>query len=727
MAELATLGIEVVSTPVDQATGKLQKFANAARIAEGSVQGIGSGTSAASKIAASALDGMASRMKAVEKVSRDAEKAMAAQSLAAQKLAASSKVVASAANQNVQQVTKLHDVSNLAAQGFDIVTTAAGGMSAGLIGMQQGLQIAQVAMASGGGFARSLGAAFVGMLSPVTLISVGLTTLAAVAIQSLTSWFSSSENVNLSLEKQNQLVASVAERWGAATPLIKAYADELERVRLTNEALGASDLVAKSKFADAQAAIASVATSYEQMIMSLNANPNNTKYADDIVASFQTLVQRFAEGKAATQDITNAQKALDEALKTGNPTVVSFGSAFAGIVGQLNSVATAMTNVRMEAARAVLAMDKVLNDPKTWRSAGRTGLSADGMIQGADSEFAELPMNGPTFGSRPSDLDTAKNRGYSKPKSAANDNYQNAIRSAQERTKAIQAETAAQAMLNPAVNDYGFAVAKARSEAELLAAAEREKKAITPELNAQIQQTATALASATAAQARLTDETKKAQEYTSFLKSTTAGFVNELRNGLRNGEGFWKSFGNAALSVLDRITDRLLNQVMDAIFQVNGAAGSSGGGGILGMIGGLFGGGSQWSQAASGKITGLFAEGGYTGNAAATQAAGIVHGGEYVFSKKATDRIGVKNLDGMHKRAKGYASGGHVTPVMPSAAPANQNAASGSQTGGQSVVRISLSPELLAQVLEQAQGQTIVIVKENNKAREELYRNGSAR
>jgi hypothetical protein len=254
--------------------------------------------------------------------------------------------------------------------------------------------------------------------------------------------------------------------------------------------------------------------------------------------------------------------------------------------------------------------------------------------------------------------------GGGRSRKAANDNYENAIRSSQERTKAIQAETAAQSLLNPAIDDYGFAVAKARAEAELLAAAERDKKAITPELNAQIQQTATALATATAAQARLNEETKKAQEYTNFLKSTTAGFVNDLRQGLRNGEGLWKSFGNAALGVFDRITDRLLNQVMDAIFQVNGAVGG-GGGGLLGAIGSLFGGGSQWSKASSGKIVGLFSDGGYTGNAAATQAAGIVHGGEYVFSKKATDRIGVKNLEGMHKRAKGYASGGHVSPIIP--------------------------------------------------------------
>jgi hypothetical protein len=74
-------------------------------------------------------------------------------------------------------MVKTHNTANLAAQGFDIGTTAAGGISAGLIGMQQGLQIAQVAMTTSGGFAKTLGAALLAMLSPVTLLAVGLTTL----------------------------------------------------------------------------------------------------------------------------------------------------------------------------------------------------------------------------------------------------------------------------------------------------------------------------------------------------------------------------------------------------------------------------------------------------------------------------------------------------------------------------------------------------------------------
>ena len=90
-------------------------------------------------------------------------------------------------------------------------------------------------------------------------------------------------------------------------------------------------------------------------------------------------------------------------------------------------------------------------------------------------------------------------------------------------------------------------------------------------------------------------ETSRAKEAFNFAKDTARGFVSDLKQGLQNGEGLWKSFANAAVNALNKITDKLLNQVIDALFQVNSAAlgiGSGGGfgGGILGAVGSLFGG-----------------------------------------------------------------------------------------------------------------------------------------
>lgn len=70
-------------------------------------------------------------------------------------------------------------------------------------------------------------------------------------------------------------------------------------------------------------------------------------------------------------------------------------------------------------------------------------------------------------------------------------------------------------------------------------------------------------------------------------------FASTLSNGLRQGEGLWKSMGDAATSVLSKISDMLLNDVLNAIFQVKSAGSSGGSGGLLSGLLGLFGGGSS--------------------------------------------------------------------------------------------------------------------------------------
>jgi len=83
-----------------------------------------------------------------------------------------------------------------------------------------------------------------------------------------------------------------------------------------------------------------------------------------------------------------------------------------------------------------------------------------------------------------------------------------------------------------------------------------------------------------------------AKESIDFAKGAAKGFLSDLRQGLANGEGFWKSFGNAAMNVLDKIISKIEDNLVDALFSAKSAGsglfGSSGGGG--GFLGGLLGG-----------------------------------------------------------------------------------------------------------------------------------------
>ncbi|AHG22555.1 hypothetical protein Z042_00570 [Chania multitudinisentens RB-25] len=105
---------------------------------------------------------------------------------------------------------------------------------------------------------------------------------------------------------------------------------------------------------------------------------------------------------------------------------------------------------------------------------------------------------------------------------------------------------------------------------------------------------------------------------------------------------------------------------------VNSLKSLGGGGGVLGMLGGVFSGiagglGGAASGAAGSAGVGAmglstsFAAydlGGFTGLGDKYEPAGIVHKGEFVFTKEATERIGVENLYGM---MRGYATGGLVS------------------------------------------------------------------
>ncbi|MBD9493190.1 phage tail tape measure protein [Ensifer sp. ENS01] len=126
--------------------------------------------------------------------------------------------------------------------------------------------------------------------------------------------------------------------------------------------------------------------------------------------------------------------------------------------------------------------------------------------------------------------------------------------------------------------------------------------------------------------------------------------------GLKTAEQYFaESFTSTLSGLLTGTTSLndalkgLLNNLIDATLQAallgkGPLAGLFGGAGT-GLLGAIFG----------------FSEGGYTGDGGKYQPAGIVHRGEYVMSKKATSRIGVGNLEALHRGALGgFADGGYV-------------------------------------------------------------------
>lgn len=174
----------------------------------------------------------------------------------------------------------------------------------------------------------------------------------------------------------------------------------------------------------------------------------------------------------------------------------------------------------------------------------------------------------------PADTTGSVKGGGTKAKPSAPDSFEREIAETERRTAALRAETAAQAGVNPLIDDYGAAVETARVRQELLNAALEAGVAITPDVSAKIDTLAQSYANASVDAQKLAEEQDRtrasAEDFASIGKDALGGFVSDLRHG--------KTAAEALAGALDKIADRLLDLALNSLFD-------SAGGGIFGMLG----------------------------------------------------------------------------------------------------------------------------------------------
>lgn len=590
--DIAQLGIEVQSGEVKNATNDLSKFTTAARVAERSASGI---SSASRNFSASEISAMSAAMVGVERTSAAAAKALAATSLAAQRAGSigikSLGQSAGAARAQVQ---------NLSYQMQDIITMLLSGQAPFMLLAQQLPQVTQNGGQLNGVFA-AMKQTVAGLISPLGLATTAFVLIGSAAVSYFTEWLSKGDESNKIAEEQARLIEAVAEQWGNAVPALQAYVSALKDAKSAAELIQVTNTLADNQWDLARQQVHNLNVEMGDTISLMTQAGAETETIYAFQEAWDEVTRAVADGRQDLDAMKRVQDALASAIsQTGVPALEVFSTSFADLA-QTMAGATRQAGAFREAALQALLIGK--DGPALGQLSPL--FSENGRFYSGD-DFT--PRNPPIPSSRPLiELEGLPGGGGSPRRSATQSAYSTATAAISEQTRALQAQTAAQSTLNPMVSDYGYAVARAKVETDLLLAAEKDKKAITPELTAQISAQADTYAMAVVEQNRLTEATKKAAEATAFAKNTTAGFVNELRDGLRNGEGMWNSFGNAALSVLDRITDKLLGDVMDALFQIGGAGGGSSPLGWLGSILGL-GGASQLSIASAGGI-GMYANG----------------------------------------------------------------------------------------------------------------------
>jgi tape measure domain-containing protein len=312
---------------------------------------------------------------------------------------------------------------------------------------------------------------------------------------------------------------------------------------------------------------------------------------DTVVVAFTKLPQAVAES------VVNAMNSMVALIEAGINKVIdgvnraigalnSLGS-LAGVsdmIGQIGAVelgrlenayagaGAAAANAYGDALRKA-AQDHIGAVGEAWRRAANDRAAArDAGIADGDAAFgAGGAVRMPTA------LGGGGSGGGRGRKERENE-LQREIEKIRERTAALILEADIQSQLNPLIDDYGYALTKARATQDLLNAAKKAGIAVTPELRAKIEDLAEGYANATVAANQLAEAQDKARKMAEDMralgKDVLGGFIKDLQAG--------KSASEALADALGKVADKLLDIALNSMFEGNGLFGGMGKGGLLG-------------------------------------------------------------------------------------------------------------------------------------------------
>lgn len=569
-----------------------------------------------------------------------------------------------------QPKTSNFNTANIAAQFQDIGVTAAMGMSPIQIALQQGTQLSAVLQEiknSGQGVGKGLAAAFASVISPISLVTIGIIAAGTAAFQYFSTVMSEGDKSAEVLKEQAALISAVAERWGDAVPALREYADQLKRAQDGADLQTATGNAIERVLAEATKGYDGLKTAAVEASLEMQTGNQEARQSfavligdvNDLEGKIGSLSEAYKAGKDTSKEMADVTQTLAKMLEND---ASSASDALSGRIEYLSRMfVAAADNARKLREQALLA-----------EASARTALypsqgsypgafqSADGSVQ---NEKYPLPFDGPTPERRPSDLDTDKNRGFGTPKrtrapqKTASDRFAEDLQAVRDRTEALRQEmnliglsNEAQVKRRTALDLEQKALADLREEARKKGEKDLEGITLSPDKIAAIEQESAAYARQSEALRKAQEEQQKLNEWNNVARDATRGFIDDLIHG--------ESAADAFAGALSRIADALLDDVLNSIFKVNSAAGGSGG--LLGGLLGLFGGGASRYAGLSG---GLFSEGGFTGPGGKYQPAGIVHKGEVVWSQADVARAG--GVGAVEALRKGYANGGPVGISVP--------------------------------------------------------------
>ncbi len=543
------------------------------------------------------------------------------------------------------------NTSNLAAQGFDIAATA-GFMPWYTVALQQGPQVAQVfndIRNSGAKIGPAVAGAFMQLVNPISLVTIGAIGATAAAVQYFSGVVSGSGDSAEKLKEQAQLITAVAEKWGDTIPMLRDYANELNRAKEAADLKEGVTLINENALAKVRKELEAARVTVTDVVSQLRAAGEEDEIIKRLQAAFQQFAKAANEGKLETADVERVQSALAAAINsTGIPALTEFAKFFDGLSSSALGAAGSVQKANDAVART--------QDISTWRSydpdkrkLGRDGQSADGPIQ--NPGFFDV-ANPPTPERRPLiELEglpgsEKSNRQAETAAQRAANAYRDLKKAADDRIGQVQQEI-------ELLGKFGVEADAARFALDLLQQSEDKGRSLSAEQRAEIEkrvelyrQYSETLAKAKLQQDLLQDRrmnslSREDQRIVSSLRAyglpedLDSKEANEIRQSIRiegareelnsffsdfksallnNGGDIGKAFGDAIQNALmnqasklwDKIFDQLTNAILGTSGGSTGAVSIGGGSGVGAIVGAVTGGaGGKSSSSAVDLASGL--------------------------------------------------------------------------------------------------------------------------
>lgn len=621
--DVAALGLAVDSGQVDKGTIALNHLTNSAKRAQAASGAFASGAATAKAAVASmaAATGAAAKSMGLwtDKTGRlrntlgqfataeeraqaaalAAAGALDAQSAAALRAASATGKFNAAANDNVAMAGKFN-TANIAAQFQDIAVSAQMGMGALQIGLQQGTQLAAV-ISSMENPVRGLGAALLSVLSPVSLLVIGLTTLVAAGLQ-FVDWTKVGAGLLRGLADGLDLIAPYALTASAALTLMFAPAILSGAAALTTAVVGLGLAAMRAAASFTIAWLAALGPAGWFFLALGAASLAIYAFRDDLaeILGFDIVDKAKAGANAIVGVLVGAFKAADvvwskfpdvmgevgqlamhkfmEQVRWGlrqlvveiNVALKQIGDDLGVALPNLGSPNKLFPPQKAPAVsdRGNAAMDAALEAYKSAQGVDYIGEFGGAISRGASAASDKLRELAGSLG----DVEGKTKKTKSETERLA-ERYNDILLGAEQFIASQMAEKDALLLTEEAANAL-------RYEQDLLNEAMQAGIEIDAAKAAELKSYAAAMASAEA-------ETSRLRDALDFAQDVSRGFFEDFASGLRRGDGLWKSFADAAVNALDKIASKLLDSGLDMLF----GGGSTGGYGILGSLLGLGGGG----------------------------------------------------------------------------------------------------------------------------------------